>query len=45
MAPPVAGSADPRRRAASLLLRVVVHAFVVAPCAACGSAAGLGPAR
>jgi len=36
-------SADPRRRAASFLLGVVVHAVVVSPCAACGSAALLGP--
>src|SRR2546423_988996 len=36
-------SADPQRRAASLLLGVVVHAVVVAPCAACVSAARLGP--
>jgi len=61
--PPVAGSADSRRRAASAprrgrppsafgispavrgspLLGVVFHAFVVSPCAACDSAARLGP--
>jgi hypothetical protein len=63
MTPPVAGSTDSRRRAASVarrdrplsafgispatrgspLLGVVVHPVVVAACAACDSAARLGP--